>query len=69
MVLYFPWGRKHGLCSVFCRLLRIMRHWSLTRTFVWFSKSKAILCYTFLDKARHTGNVKVLGAFIARKKK
>lgn len=45
-----------------------MRHWSLTGTFVWFSMSKVILFYTFLDKARHVGNVKALAVFVARKK-
>lgn len=46
-----------------------MRPWSLTGTFVWFSVSKAIPFYTFLDKARHAGNVKALAVFVARKKK
>ena len=68
MVL-FPWGRKQGVCSGFCRLVCIMRYWSLTGTFVWFSVSKAILFYTFLDKARHVGNIKVLAVFVARKKR
>lgn len=57
-----------GFALHFVDFLRIMRHRSLTGTFVWCSASKAILRYTFLDKARHAGNIKVPAASVARKR-